>query len=79
MGIFSSTPKERMILNEDYEKILNKISDVAADIKLLKVEVESLRTNINSINGRINRKLGLQPTEEDLNKPFPFNMGGGLS
>lgn len=78
MGIFSKT--NLIIKSEDYEKLSNRITDVASAIKVLETQVETLKTNINSLNGRINasKKQEEQPQELKAGLPFPF-QGGGLS
>jgi chaperonin cofactor prefoldin len=76
MGIFSNTIKQ--IKPDDYITLSNRITEIASSIKILETQVETLKTNINSMNGRINRKLGGADQEQDLNKTFPLLGGGGL-
>jgi hypothetical protein len=74
MKWFSNTIKE--IRSSDYETLLKRLAETNADVAKLKAEMESQRSLINSINGRINRKLGSND-EQDLNTGFPFKIGGG--
>lgn len=73
MGIFSKK-QDSVVVNADYEKIMNRISDVASETKVLKAEVEALRSSINSINGRINRNKTSEDKEEDIKGEFPFRV-----
>jgi hypothetical protein len=64
--------------SSDYHILTNRIADVASEIKTIKADIEALRSLINSINGRINKKLNPEKQEEDIKTdlPFPFGRGG---
>lgn len=73
MGIFSKKNEE--LPSKDYERLSNRITDVASAVKVIESQIESIKANINSMNGRINRK-SKEEVIEDLNTPFPFRNGG---
>lgn len=78
MGIFSKT--NQIIKSEDYDRLSNKITDIASALKVIETQIEVMKTNINSINGRINRNKQEEQQPQDIKNglPFPF-QGGGLS
>jgi len=64
----------------DYEKFSKKLIDINNEILLVKKELEIQKTLINSINGRINKKLNPdleESQEKDIKAGFPYNLGGG--
>jgi len=77
MSIFS-----RKLKSDEYESILNKIAEFKYQVSALAAEVEALRTNQNSLRGKVNQIAGgdrekvIEETEKDLNLPFPFNKAG---
>lgn len=75
MGIFSNTTKN--IKNEDFETLANRISYLKIEVVTLKKDLEVQKNLINSINGRINRKLNPEVQEESIKTGFPYNLGGG--
>lgn len=69
MGLFS-----KKLTSDEYEKVLKKISELNAEVALLRSEQEALKTNQNSLRGMINRRFGGEQTkEENLNTGFPFS------
>jgi chromosome segregation ATPase len=80
MGIFSKKPdKVTVIASSDYDRLSNRISDAQGEIKVLRAEIESIRTLINSINGRMNRNKTVEEDQQkDLNGEFPFKYQGRL-
>jgi transcriptional regulator CtsR len=75
MGIFSNTTK--IINSKDYEILSNRIADLAAQIAVLKTELTAQHSLINSMNGRINRKLNPETQEETIKGGLPFPFGAG--
>jgi hypothetical protein len=74
MSIFS-----RKLNSDEYETILKRISDLRVEIAALKADFDSLRTNQNSLRGKLNIMVGGEKTiskEEDLNLEFPFRNQG---
>jgi cell division protein FtsB len=77
MSIFS-----RKLKSDEYESVLNKITEFKYQVSALAAEVEALRTNQNSLRGKVNQIAGgdkdkvIEDNEKDLNLPFPFNKAG---
>ncbi len=51
--------------NEEYEKILNRISEIKHQIEEVKTKCELLETNYNDLRGKFNRKLSILKEEMD--------------
>jgi hypothetical protein len=71
---------KKRINTDEYEKLLNKISDLAWEVAQVKNKIEVLNTNYNDLRGKFNRKLNILQKEqqedaepEDLKTAFtPF-------
>lgn len=83
MGIFSK--RWTQVNSNEFEKLIMKIHELRTEfitfqsgIENLRSELETLRTNQNSLRGLVNKKLSGDQDEErkGLNLGFPFNLGG---
>lgn len=79
MGIFSKS-----INSEEYEKLSKKITDLAADVEDLKKKFAVITTNMSSLRGLINRRIGGDQDVDDseetkgLNNPVILPENGSL-
>lgn len=70
MGIFSKTTK---LNSDEYEKLTKKIIELNASLEEIKKKFEVITTNMTSLRGLINRRIGGKDIEVDesqgLNNP----------
>jgi hypothetical protein len=73
MGIFSSIGKKE-ISNSAFDELVKKVSLISGEIQAFRVELDAIKVSINSVNGRISRKLNPEVREEETqsNLQFPF-------
>lgn len=59
--------KKKSLPSEDYEKLSKAILETDRKLEQLKVSVEALGSNLKSLRGLVNRKIGgeKEETEED--------------
>lgn len=55
----------KQINSQEYEKLFKKIIELENKVISFNVEVETLKTNVNSLRGLVNRKLNPQKDEEE--------------
>jgi hypothetical protein len=75
MWPFSNTTKV-YIKSEDYQAISNRIADINAEIKVIQAELRGIITNINSINGRVNKTKRQEEQEENIKSDLSFPFRG---
>lgn len=67
MGLFS---RNKQIVSDEYADCLNKIVKLSSDVQLLAKDMEILKTNMHSVRGLINRKMGKYEEEESEEEPL---------
>lgn len=59
----------------EYDRLLRRLSDVSAEIELLKTTVKVMQTDLDNLRGNFNRKLkGLEKEEKTEENPKPQNI-----
>jgi hypothetical protein len=77
----SKNAEQTNLNSADYEKLLKKSVEVTAKIEELQIKLEVLRTDLQDMRGKFNRKLrGIrledqEEQEKDINNPviLPYN------
>ena len=64
MWFKQSNPNQNSLNSLEYEKLVNRITEINSSVLLLKTTVAVLETNLSSIRGFVNRKLGGAKEEE---------------
>jgi len=58
MGLSSLFSKNKQIGSEEYEKVSKRIVEINTLLEELRTKIQVLETNMNSLRGLINRKVG---------------------
>jgi hypothetical protein len=72
----TNNTSSNVINSDEYDRVLKRISELDANFKLLKVDVDVLRTDVSNLRGKFNQRLKGLKEEEQKQEIESFNNSG---